>query len=106
MASDARMNPQDAAPPRAERARVWRRYLRFFGPKGAADLDDELRFHVDMRVGQLMARGMPEADARAATAQRLGDLAAARRACVAITNRRQRRMNREQVVDAFIQDIR
>lgn len=100
------IDPQAVAPPRAEQARVWRRYLRFFGPKGVADLDDELQFHVDMHVRDLVARGMSEADARAATAKRLGDLAAIRRACVAITNRRQRRMNRAQIFDALVQDVR
>ena len=44
----------------------WRRYLRFFGPRGVADLDDELRFHVESRVRDYMARGMSESDARAA----------------------------------------
>jgi predicted permease len=84
----------------------WRRYLRFFGPRGAADLDDELRFHIEMRVRDYMSRGMSEAEARAATAQRLGDLANARDACVAIATRRQRGMKRAQLVDAFVQDLR
>ena len=62
-------DPQQAPPPRAGEARTWRRYLRFFGPRTAADLDDELRFHVEMRVRDYMASGMSEADARSATAQ-------------------------------------
>ena len=28
---------------------AWRRYLRFWGPNVDADVDDELRFHLDMR---------------------------------------------------------
>ncbi|HEU4994187.1 MAG TPA: permease prefix domain 1-containing protein, partial [Gemmatimonadaceae bacterium] len=101
-----RENPQDSPPPRAEHARVWRRYRRFFGPTGAADLDDELRFHVDMRVAELMARGMSESAARAAVTERLGDLARTRKDCLAISNRRQRRMNRAQILDALVQDVR
>ena len=36
--------------PNARRAATWRRYLRFWGPRAAADVDDELRFHIEMRV--------------------------------------------------------
>src|SRR5688500_2124682 len=85
---------------------AWRRYLRFFGYRGVADLDDELRFHVEMRVRDYMARGMSEPDARAATAQRLGDLANARDSCATIATRRQRRMTRARIVDAMLQDVR
>jgi len=99
-------DPQQTPPPRAEQARTWRRYLRFFGPRTVADLDDELRFHVEMRVRDYMARGMSERDARAATAQRLGDLASARDTCVTIATRRQRRMTRSQIIDALVQDLR
>ena len=85
---------------------AWRRYVRFFGPRGVADLDDELRFHIEMRVRDYMARGMSEQDARAATVQRLGDLAAARDTCVTIATRRQHRMTRAQILDALVQDVR
>ena len=84
----------------------WRRYLRFFGYRGVADLDDELRFHIEMRVRDYMARGMSEADARAATALRLGDMATARDACATIATRREHRMTRTQIVDAMLQDVR
>src|SRR6266850_3917251 len=97
-------DPQQEPPPRADYARTWRRYLRFFGPRGVADLDDELRFHIEMRVRDYMARGMSEQDARAATVQRLGDLATARDTCVTIATRRQRRMTRAQILDALAQD--
>jgi predicted permease len=100
------MDPEQQPPPRAEHARTWRRYLRFFGARGVADLDDELRFHIDMRVREYMARGMSEREARAATAARLGDLVTARGECVTIATRRQRRMARSQLMDAFTQDVR
>jgi putative ABC transport system permease protein len=91
--------------PNARRAAVWRRYLRFWGPRAAADVEDELRFHIEMRVRDYMAMGMAEADARAATARRLGDLATSRAECLTITTRRQRRMTRAQLIDAFGQDV-
>ena len=68
-------------------------------------MDDELSFHVEMRVRDFVERGMSEADARRAVMVRLGNLTAARAACVAITSRRERRMTRAQVVDALVQDI-
>ncbi len=85
---------------------MWRRYLRFWGPRAEADVDDELAFHIDMRARDYMARGMPEPEARRAATRRLGDLRAARAECIAITSRRERRMTRAQIVDAFVQDVR
>jgi putative ABC transport system permease protein len=97
------MNGEHA--PHARRAATWRRYLRFWGPRAEADVDDELRFHIEMRVSDYMSRGMSETDARAATAHRLGDLATRRAECLTITTRRERRMTRAQLVDAFLQDV-
>src|SRR5437868_943273 len=94
----------DPHPPNARRAATWRRYLRFWGPRTEADVDDELRFHIEMRVRDYVERGMTEADARAATARRLGDLAANRAECLTITTRRERRMTRAQLIDALGRD--
>jgi predicted permease len=85
---------------------MWRRYLRFWGPRAEADVDDELAFHIDMRARDYVARGMSESEARRAATRRLGDLRAARAECIAITSRRERRMTRAQIVDAFVQDVR
>jgi len=59
-----------------------------------------------MRERDYMARGMAEADARRAATRRLGDLGQARAECIAITSRRERRMTRAQVVDAFVHDVK
>ncbi len=37
------------------------------------ELDDEMRFHIEMRVADLIARGMTEAEARAEAERRFGD---------------------------------
>src|SRR5438270_5809011 len=50
---------------------AWRRYLRFWRSDIAEDVDDELRFHVEMRVSEYISRGMTEDDARRAVAERL-----------------------------------
>src|SRR6185369_1499513 len=76
------------------------------GPRTAADVDEELRLHFDLRVRDCMARGMTEPEARAAVLRRLGDLDAARATCVAITSKREQRMLRVQLWDAFTSDIR
>ena len=98
-------DPHDTPAPNAASAATWRRYLRFWGPRAEADVDDELGFHVEMRAREYVSRGMTEADARRAALRRLGDLAAARSECVAITSRRERRMTRAELVDALVHDV-
>jgi len=85
---------------------MWRRYLHFWGPRAEVDVDDELAFHIEMRARDYMARGLSAADARRAATRRLGDLDAARAECIAITARRERRMTRAQLIDAFVHDVR
>ena len=99
-------DPQQSPAPNAHRAATWRRYLRFWGPRAEADVDDELAFHIDMRARDYMAQGMSETDARRAATRRLGDLSQARAECIAITSRRERRMTRTQVIDAFVHDVK
>ena len=67
---------------------AWRRYLRFWGPNVAADIDDELVFHVELRVAELVAEGMPPALARAEAERRLGDVAALKQTCQSIDQER------------------
>jgi putative ABC transport system permease protein len=55
-------------------APAWRRYLRFWGPNVGADVDDELRFHVDALVGELVAGGMTPTAARAEALRRFGNV--------------------------------
>ncbi len=85
---------------------AWRRYLRFWGSRVDEDIDDELAFHLEMRTHDLMARGYSEHEARAAALGLLGDLRDARAACLTIGHRRERRMTRAQLIDAFVQDVR
>lgn len=57
----------------------WRRYLRFWRPSIEADLDDELRFHLEERVEALVAGGITTEAARRAAEAEFGDLEAVRR---------------------------
>jgi hypothetical protein len=70
------------------------------------DVDEELAFHVEMRVHDYRAAGMSERDARNAAERRFGNRGRVRTDCQTIGHRRQRRMNRAQTVDALAQDLR
>jgi putative ABC transport system permease protein len=85
---------------------AWRRYIRFWGARVDDDVDDELAFHLEMRTRDFLARGYSEQEARAAALRLLGDMRDARAVCLTIGHRRERRMTRAQLVDAFGQDLR
>jgi predicted permease len=60
---------------------LWRRLFRLPTPdprEAAADVDAELEFHLQMRVDELVALGMTEAEARAEALRRFGNLGRAR----------------------------
>jgi len=69
----------------------WRRYLRFRGPDASADLDDELRHHVEQRIEEYRRQGMTPEEAEAAARARLGDVEDVRRACGEIADHGRRR---------------
>ncbi len=50
-----------------------RRYLRFFGAKPEADVEDEISFHLEMRERELIALGMAPEAARDEARRRFGD---------------------------------
>ncbi len=52
-----------------------RRYLRFFGARPEADVEDEIAFHLEMRERELIALGMAPEEARAEARRRFGDRA-------------------------------
>ena len=59
-----------------------------------ADVDDELRFHLDMRTAELVAAGMTEADARREATREFGDVEFTRRYCRALDERGERATRR------------
>src|SRR5262245_3718130 len=72
----------------------------------ARELDDEVRFHIEMRVADLVARGMSEVDARAEAARKFGDTEDLREYCQSIEVAHMRRMNARDWVDSWLQDLR
>jgi putative ABC transport system permease protein len=58
---------------------AWRRYLRFWGPDPAADVDAELEFHLASRIEELTKQGRHLSEARRTALAEFGDYASVRR---------------------------
>ncbi len=78
------------------RSAKWRRYLRFWRADVAADVDDEVRFHLVSRTDDLMRNGLPQEEAIAQAQREFGDIAAARDALQIIDRRVLRRRSRRE----------
>jgi len=84
---------------------AWRRYLTFWRSNIAEDVDDELRFHIEMRVDEFIAQGMSPADARRLAEQRFGSVDRARTTCVDINEQHARNEGRVELLATFRQDV-
>ena len=85
---------------------TWRRYLRFWSSDLRADLDDELRFHLESRVDEAVAAGMPPEQARAEALRRFGDVERVRRSCEEIDALQEQDRRRADMWHAISQDVR
>jgi putative ABC transport system permease protein len=85
---------------------VWRRYVRFWGPNVDADVDDELRFHLDMRARDYETRGLETDAARRAAAERFGDIDGIGGALRAHDRRRERGRQRKEYMSDLGNDLR
>ena len=85
--------------------RLAKRWRLPFGPEPRADVEHELTFHLDMRVRELMAQGLPEREARETALRRFGDYDGPRRECVEIDERQKVRMTRPAYFKELKQDI-
>src|SRR5688572_11633734 len=70
------------------------------------ELDDEVRFHLDMRVRELVAAGMSEADACAEALARFGDANDLRDYCQSIEVPHMHRVRLREWWDGWVQDVR
>ena len=52
---------------------MWRRYARFLGSDPLADVDDELRFHLETKTEELVAEGWRPREAREEAERQFGD---------------------------------
>ena len=71
----------------------------------AAEMDAEIRFHLEMRAEQLVARGLAPGEARAEAVRRFGDLEAASGRLRHGARRREARMLRRERFEAVWQDL-
>lgn len=84
---------------------LWRRYLRFFGSDVEADVEDELRFHLEAEVDELVQRGWSVEAARAEARRQFGDVAAARRICRRLAKENEKRMRRAEYLFGWRRDV-
>jgi predicted permease len=70
----------------------WSRFRRLFGLEPKDDVEAEFEFHLDMRTRELIGRGDTPERARQRAMRRFGSYDHSRDACVAIDERRRRRM--------------
>ena len=85
-----------------------RRLLRIDRGRATVDraVDDELQFHFDMTMRELMAGGMTPDDARRETERRFGDLQRTRERLTAIDRARIDQQQRAEWWNGFVQDLR
>jgi putative ABC transport system permease protein len=81
-------------------------YLRRKPEAVASEIDDELRVHLEMRVEELTAGGMPAEDARREALRQFGDVEKARAYCVREDERREDRVQLTLMLQDFAQDAR
>ena len=70
------------------------------------ELDEEVRFHVEMRVARLIARGVPYDDARAEALRRFGDVEDLRDYCQTIEDAHMQRARTRERLGTVLQDSR
>jgi putative ABC transport system permease protein len=88
-----------------DRVPAWRRYLRLTRDSPARDVDDELAFHLQSTVDELVASGMSPPEARTAARRKFGDLERISSTLYTLSRQRERRMTRMELFDRLRQDI-
>src|ERR1700749_2588889 len=90
---------------KTNKAPAWRRYVRFWGNNLEDDVDEELRFHLDMRINEYVARGMPLDEARRLAERRFGSVDGAHTACVDIQDQHARSVGRAELASMIAHDF-
>src|SRR6202030_45962 len=84
----------------------WRRYARLFGPDPAADVRDELRFHLEAKTDDLIAQGWSPEAARQEAERQFGDLRIVQRIGQQIGEKTERRKRLADYWTDFLHDVR
>ena len=85
--------------------RQYRPLKRLFGSDTVGDIDEELAFHIEMRVQEELDAGESEDRARDKAMRRFGDVTRPRAECITINHRRGRRMARAEYLHELSQDV-
>jgi putative ABC transport system permease protein len=84
----------------------WRRYLRLAGPNVRRDVDEELRFHFDTRIEELVSGGLSAQDAREQAVREFGDVDDVRNDLVSIDRRVVAKRSRMETLRDTLTDTR
>ncbi|MBO0911657.1 MAG: ABC transporter permease [Acidobacteria bacterium] len=87
-------------------APFWRRYARFFGPDRAADVSEELEFHLGAKTDDLIRQGWVPAAARQEAERQFGNLRATQRIGERIGQTTERRRRRSDCLIDVLEDVR
>jgi predicted permease len=82
------------------------RWGRWWRPPVDDEVRDELAFHLEMRVRELIAQGRTPDEARAEARRRFGNLQSTSATCRALANERDIAMTRASTIDGLRQDVR
>ena len=85
---------------------LWRRYDRLLGSDPTADVRDELRFHLEAHIEDLIAQGLTPAAARSCAESQLGDVRALEKISIAIGEKMDRRKRLTDYWKDSLQDAR
>jgi hypothetical protein len=66
------------------------------------DIEDEIRFHIESRIAELIGMGALEHEARARAEQEYGNVRESRHELMRVDRRRARRGRRSESADAFV----
>jgi predicted permease len=84
----------------------WRRYARFFGPDPAADVKDEIGFHLEAKTEDLVRQGWAPEVARKEAERQFGDPRAVQRQGQRIGKKTERRRRLSDYGNDILQDVR
>ncbi|MBM3785902.1 MAG: ABC transporter permease [Acidobacteria bacterium] len=85
---------------------MWRRYARFLGVDLKADVDDELAFHLEQKIDDLVAqRGCSRKEARREALRQFGDLRSIRQTGHRHARRKERQMRLRDHLGLFARDL-
>jgi len=85
---------------------IWRRYARILGPDPAADVKDELSFHLQAKIDDLVTQGWSPEAARLEAERQFGDLRAVQQIGVRIGEKMERRKRLQDYWTDSLQDVR